>query len=36
MMNTSERGKARDYFKQAALLRAGAGTLQAYFDPHGH
>ncbi|WP_437687350.1 UDP-N-acetylglucosamine-peptide N-acetylglucosaminyltransferase [Sorangium sp. So ce176] len=36
MMNTSERGKARDYFKQAALLQAGASTLQAYFDPHGH
>ncbi|WP_438024240.1 UDP-N-acetylglucosamine-peptide N-acetylglucosaminyltransferase [Sorangium sp. So ce233] len=35
MMNTDERGKARGHFKQAALLQAGAGTLQAYFDPHG-
>ncbi|WP_437573429.1 UDP-N-acetylglucosamine-peptide N-acetylglucosaminyltransferase [Sorangium sp. So ce887] len=36
MMNTSERGEARGYFEQAALLEAGAGTLQAYFDPHAH
>ncbi|WP_438015715.1 tetratricopeptide repeat protein [Sorangium sp. So ce315] len=36
MMNTSERGKARGYFEKAARLRPGAGTLQAYFDPHGH
>ncbi|MGK3999972.1 UDP-N-acetylglucosamine-peptide N-acetylglucosaminyltransferase [Sorangium sp. So ce1024] len=36
MMNTSERGKARGYFEKAARRQAGAGTLQAYFDPHGH